>query len=90
MENIMFGTCDPLADEADRQRRRAETLEKGGIFIDVYPTHMKLAISPEADEKLKKEADAKGISVEELIQESWQDHLRRRGWYDALASHGLP
>lgn len=79
MENIHFGTCDPCADDAERESRRAEILEQGGIFIDVYPTHMKIAISIEADAKLKKEAAARGFTVDELIQESWQDHLRRRG-----------
>lgn len=61
--------------EADR--RRANVLEQGGVFIDIdeHTGTAKFSFSPEAEERITKDAAAQGLDFETYMRQVWQEHV---------------
>lgn len=63
--------------EADR--RRVNVLEQGGVFIDIdqHTGTAKFSFSPEAEERITKDAAAMGLDFETYMRQVWQEHVDR-------------
>jgi hypothetical protein len=63
--------------EADR--RRVNVLEQGGVFIDIdhHTGTAKFSFSPEAEERISKDAAAQGLDFETYMRQVWQEHVDR-------------
>jgi hypothetical protein len=60
-------------------RRRAKVLEQGGVFIDFDERTgtAKFSFSPEAEERITKDAAAQGLDFETYMRQVWQEHVDR-------------
>jgi hypothetical protein len=63
----------------EHERRKAEVLGQGGVFMDLDERTgmLKFSISPEAEERMTKEAAEKGLDFETHMRQVWQEHLDR-------------
>lgn len=63
--------------EADR--RRSDALEQGGVFIDIdqHAGTARFSFSPEAEERITKDAAAMGLDFETYMRQVWQEHIDR-------------
>lgn len=67
----------PVPEEAGQ--RRAKVLEQGGVFIDLDQRTgtAKFSFSPEAEERITKDAAAQGLDFETYLRQLWQEHVDR-------------
>jgi hypothetical protein len=63
----------------EHERRKAEVLAQGGVFMDLDERTgmLKFSVSPEAEERITKEAAEKGLDFETHMQQVWQEHVDR-------------
>jgi hypothetical protein len=61
------------------ERRKAEVLGQGGVFMDLDERTgmLKFSISPEAEALIAKDAAEKGLDFETHMQQVWQEHVDR-------------
>lgn len=64
----------PLSS-AEYERRKAATLDAGGVVFDLHGDEMDVLLSPEMKATLAKDAAAQGIDVESYIRKLWQAHV---------------
>jgi hypothetical protein len=61
------------------ERRKTDVLAQGGVFIDIDQRTgtARFSFSPEAEERITKDAAAMGLNFETYMRQVWQEHVDR-------------